>query len=226
VAAGHLIEVSDVTDAVPERVSIRASFERFPATVKGAFVLRGADRDPHQVRIDAARVREISGRSAAPIGLDPVTLDVAPNLDLFVPFEFGITELTAGWYGLECDVAIDGDPENVRPPKRFAVPWPRATVRRGSVTVNKNARIENGPRVHVEQVECGGESIRVTYTTTPPEALPVQLAADGSALTVLDSEFDMESGRGRVTAYPVMRTQSTLTIDIRGLPTPIQLDLP
>ncbi len=51
-------------------------------------MLRGADRDPHQVRIDAARVREISGRSAAPIGLEPVTLDVAPNLDLFVPFEF------------------------------------------------------------------------------------------------------------------------------------------
>jgi hypothetical protein len=218
--------VSDVTGAAPERVSIRASFERFPATVKGAFVLRGADRDPHQVRIDAARVREISGRSAAPIGLEPVTLDVAPNLDLFVPFEFSITELTAGWYGLECDVAIDGDLENVRPPKRFAVPWPRATVRRGSVAVNKNARVENGPRVHVEQVECGGESIRVTYTTTPPELLPVELAADGSALTVLDSEFDPESGRGRVTAYPVMRTQSTLTIDVRGILTPIQLDLP
>ena len=77
-----------------------------------------------------------------------------------------------------------------------------------------------------EQVECGGESIRVTYTTTPPEALPVRLVADGSELTVLDTEFDPESGRGRVTAYPVMRTQSTLTIDIRGLPTPIELDLP
>ena len=112
---------------------------------------------------------------------------MAPNLDLFVPFEFAITELTAGWYGLECDVAIDGDPENVRPAKRFAVPWPRATVRRGNVSVNKNARVENGPRVHVEQVECGGESIRVTYTTTPPgSASPVRLAADGSALTVLD----------------------------------------
>ena len=54
----------------------------------------------------------------------------------------------------------------------------------------------------------------------------MRLAADGSALTVLDSEFDPESGRGRVTAYPVMRTQSTLTIDIRRLSTPIQLDLP
>jgi len=99
-AAGHLSRATEVNDT-RERVSIRASFERFPATVKGAFVLRGADRNPHQVRIDAARVREFSGRGAVPIGLDPVTLDVAPNLDLFVPFEFGITELSAGWYGLE-----------------------------------------------------------------------------------------------------------------------------
>jgi hypothetical protein len=209
-----------------ERVSIRASFERFPATVKGAFVLRGADRNPHQVRIDAARVREVSGRGALPIGLAPVTLDVAPNLDLFVPFEFAITELSAGWYELECDVAIDGDPENVRPAKRFAVPWPRATVRRGSVSVNKTARVENGPRVHVDQLECGGESIRVSFTTTPPEAVPVRLAADGASLTILESEFDDESGRGRVTAYPVMRTQSRLRFDVRGLRTPIELDLP
>ncbi len=211
---------------VGERVSIRASFERFPATVKGAFVLRGADRDPHQVRIDAARVREVSGRGALPIGLDPVTLDVAPNLDLFVPFEFAITELSAGWYGLECDVAIDGDPENVRPSKRFAVPWPRATVRRGNVSVNKTARVENGPKVHVEQIECGGESIRVSYTTSPPEAVPVRLAADGTSLTILETEFDAESGRGRVTAYPVMRTHSRLSIDVRGLPAPSSWSCP
>ena len=112
-----------------ERVSIRAHFERFPATVKGAFVLRGADRDPHQVRIVGARVREVAGGKGIPIGLEPATLDVAPNLDLFVPFEFPITELGAGWYGLECDVAVDGSPSSVQPGKRFAIPWPRATVR-------------------------------------------------------------------------------------------------
>ena len=97
---------------------------------------------------------------AFPIGLEPVILDVAPNLDLFVPFEFAITELAAGWYDLECDVAIDGDRENVRPPKRFAVPWPRATVRRGNLKVDKTARVEGGPNVHVEQVECGGDTVR------------------------------------------------------------------
>ena len=209
-----------------ERVSIRAHFERFPATVKGAFVLRGADRDPHQVRIDAARVREVSGRGGLPIGLDPVTLDVAPNLDLFVPFEFGTTELSAGWYGLECDVAIDGDAEHVRPPKRFAVPWPRATVRRGNVSVNRSARVEKGPKVHVEHVECGGDSIRVAYSTDPAEALTLRLSADGAALPVLETEFDEATGRGRVKAYPIMRTQSRLTIEVRGLAEPIDLSLP
>jgi hypothetical protein len=209
-----------------ERVSIRASFERFPATVKGAFVLRGADRDPHQVRIDAARVREVSGRGGLPIGLDPVTLDVAPNLDLFVPFEFAITELTAGWYGLECDVAIDGDAEHVRPPKRFAVPWPRATVRRGNVRVDRSARVANGQKVHVEHVECGGDSIRVAYSTDPAEALTFRLSADGSALPILETEFDPTTGHGKVTAYPVMRTHERLTIDVRGLADPIELALP
>ena len=139
--------------------------------MKGAFVLRGADREPAPGADRRGARARVSGAGRVPIGLDPVTLDVAPNLDLFVPFEFAITELAAGWYGLECDVAIDGDPENVRPPKRFAVPWPRATVRRGNLSVNKTARVENGPKVHVEQVECGGESIRVSYTTTPPEAV-------------------------------------------------------
>jgi hypothetical protein len=217
--------VSDGAERV-ERVSIRASFERFPATVKGAFVLRGADRDPHQVRIDAARVREMSGHGGVPIGLDPVTLDVAPNLDLFVPFEFATTELTAGWYGLECDVAIDGDAEKVRPPKHFSVPWPRATVRRGNMAVDKTARVENGPKVHVEHVECGGDSIRVAYSTDPAQALTMRMSADGTALPILESEFDETTGRGKVTAYPVMRTQSRLTIDVRGLADPIELTLP
>ena len=158
--------------------------------------------------------------------MEPVTLDVAPNLDLFVPFEFAITELSAGWYDLECDVAIDGDRENVRPPKRFAVPWPRATVRRGNLKVDKTARIEGGPKVHVGQVDCGGDSVRVSYTVSPAEEVTIRLAADDAPLLILESEFDQETGSGRVTAYPVMRTQSRLTIDVLGVATPIELHLP
>jgi len=209
-----------------ERVSIRAHFERFPATVKGAFVLRGADRNPHQVRIEAARVREVGGRANQPIDLDAVTLDVAPNLDLFVPFEFPITELSAGWYGLECDVAIDGVAESVRPPKRFAVPWPRASVRRGNVNVNKAAQVDGGPKVKVEQLECGGDAIRVSYTAAPPAPAVLHFLADDTVVPLLDTEFDEESGRGRVTAYPLLRSQSRLAIQVRGAPSAIEVRLP
>ena len=209
-----------------ERVSIQAHFERFPATVKGAFVLRAADRDPHQVRIDAARVREMSGGGSQPIDLTEITLDVAPNLDLFVPFEFAITELAAGWYGLECDVAIDGTAENVRPPKRFAVAWPRASVRRGVLKVGKTAKVRGGPKVRVEQIECGGDSIRVSYVASPSEPAVVRLAADDTALPILEDEFDEENGHGRVTAYPLLRSQSRVAIEVRGASAPIEITLP
>jgi hypothetical protein len=212
--------------AMDERVSIRAHFERFPATVKGAFVLRGADRDPHQVRIDSARVREVSGRGGQPIDLDAVTLDVAPNLDLFVPFEFAITELKEGWYGLECDVAIDGTPMNVRPPKRFAVPWPRGSVRRGNVSVNKSVQVGGGPKVRVEQVECGGDSIRVSYSVVPAEPVVIRLSGDGAPVPILETELYGEDGRGRVTAYPLLRTQSHLEIDVKGASTTLDVRLP
>jgi len=209
-----------------ERVSIRAHFERFPATIKGAFVLRGADRDPHQVRIHAARVREFSGGAGQPIDLDAVTLDVAPNLDLFVPFEFAITELKAGWYGLECDVAIDGTQASVRPPKRFAVPWPRGSVRRGNLSVNRSVQVDGGPKVLVEQVECGGDSIRVSYSVTPVEPVVIRLSSDGTPVPILETELRLEDGRGRVTAYPLLRSLSHLEIDVKGAPAPLDVRLP
>jgi hypothetical protein len=212
--------------AMDERVSIRAHFERFPATVKGAFVLRGADRDPHQVRIDAARVREISGRGGLPIDLDAITLDVAPHLDLFVPFEFAITELQAGWYGLECEVVIDGTPANVRPPKRFAMPWPRGSIRRGNVRVNRSVQVDGGPKVRVEQVECGGDSIRVSYSVAPVEEVVIRLSGDGAPVPILETELQEEDGRGRLTAYPLLRTQSRLEIDVKGASATLDVRLP
>jgi hypothetical protein len=201
---------------VDDRVSIRARFERFPATVKGAFVMRGADGNPHQVRLDEARVREVAGRGGGSIGIDPVTLDVAPNLDLFVPFEFGLTDLEAGWYGLECRVAIDGDPTTVRPGRRFAVPWPRATVRRGAIAVGKTAQVGAGPKVKLERIDLGGDSIKLQYVS--PSPVDVKLSADGSHVAVLDTEFDEGGARGKVVAYPLLKSQSVLTIEVRGAP--------
>jgi hypothetical protein len=202
-----------VTDAVP-LVAIRAHFEKFPATVKGAFVLRSADRDPHQVVIKVARVAELSGAVSQEIDLQPVTIDVAPKLDFFVPFEFPVTELGAGWYCLETDVDVDAVPQTIRPERRFAMAWPRATVRRGSVPVGKKVTLEGGPTVVVDHLECAGDSSRVHFVADPPEPVEVRLLADGERVTVLDVQMDEDTGAGKATAYPLLKTQSALTVEV------------
>jgi len=191
-------------------VSVRAHFERFPATVKGAFVIRGEDPDPHQVVIREARVTLVGRAGARPLALAPATLDVAPRRDLFVPFELSVTDLEPGWYQLECDLDVDGRPRTFPCERRFVVAWPRASVRRGSVRVDRDAALGRGASVRVEQIECGGDSIKVHLAVSPPEPVTVRLWADGSRFEVLDSEFDPNTGRGKVTAYPLLRTHRTL----------------
>jgi hypothetical protein len=195
-------------------VAIRAHFEKFPATVKGAFVLRSADRDPHQVVIRAARVTELSGAGSQPIELQETTLDVAPKLDFFVPFEFPVTELGAGWYCLETDVDVDGVATVVRPERRFAMAWPRATVRRGTVPVGEKVEIDGGSTVLVDRLECTGDSVTVRVAVDPPDPVEWKLRADGERLAVLDAQLDGETGKGRTTAYPLLKTHRALTIEL------------
>ncbi len=206
-----------------DRISIRAHYERFPATVKGAFVLRAADGDPHQVRIESARLVELAGAGSRSIDLQPATLDVAPNLDLFVPFEFPVTELGAGWYGLACDVLVDGVPTEVPTGDPFAVAWPRASVRRGTIAVGKAVGGKSA-KVRIEQVECGGDSIRVVYAA--PTRISLRLRADGIAVAQIAEAYDEAAGRGRVTAYPVLKAHERLEIDVLGSAGPLEVRLP
>ncbi len=205
------------------RVSIRAHFERFPATLKGAFVLRGDDADPHQVRIEAARVAELAGRLGQPMGVEPVTLDVAPHLDLFVPFEVPLLDLAPGWYRLELDVTIDGDAGVVHPGDRFVVAWPRGSMRRGSASVGR--AIEAGATtVTILQVDCAPDGVRVSYEA--PARLGLSIAADDVLLPLVDEGFDEESRRGTVMTYPAAKSQVRLAITARGADRPIEIDLP
>ena len=204
-------------------ISIRAHYERFPATIKGAFVLRGEGRDPRQVRIEDARVIEVSGGGSQSIAMEPVTLEVAPHLDLFVPFEVPLTDLGAGWYSLECDVVIDGVPDVVHPGDRFPVAWPRATVRRGPVPVGKSLDV-SGDTVAIDQIDCAGDSIKIGFTAT--KAPTLKLTADGATVPVLDTQFDEATGRGKIVGYPLMRTQRALSIDASGAKRPLEVTLP
>jgi hypothetical protein len=208
---------------VDGRVSIRAHFERFPATLKGAFVLRGDDADPHQVRIEAARVAELAGRAGQPMGVEPVTLDVAPHLDLFVPFEVPLLDLAPGWYRLELDVTIDGDAGVMHPGDRFVVAWPRGSMRRGSTAIGR--AIEAGATtVTILQVDCAPDGVRVSYEASAQ--LGLSIAADDVMLPLVDEGFDEESRRGTVMTYPAAKTQLRLAITARGADRPIEIDLP
>ena len=89
-------------------VSVRARFERFPATVKGAFILRGEDADPHQVVFREANVVGLGLGVTKPMPMTSATLDVAPHRDVFVPFEMPVSELEPGWYTMTCDLEVDG----------------------------------------------------------------------------------------------------------------------
>src|SRR4051794_12454942 len=112
-------------------IAVRAKFERFPAAVKGALLLRGADGMPHQVRLESARAAELSGGSPQPVGVGAVVLEVSPTQETFVPFEVSTMDMAAGWYRLECDLVVDGGVDGIRPGGRVPLPWARAGRRGG-----------------------------------------------------------------------------------------------
>jgi hypothetical protein len=199
-------------------VAIRAKFERFPAAVKGALLVRGADGMPHQVRLEAAHAAELSGGTPQPVGVASAVLEVSPTQETFVPFEVSTMDMASGWYRLECDIVVDGDPEVVRPGDRFAIPWPRAAVRRGRVTIGDKVS-----SVALETLECLGDTVRLAFAA---DAEPtIALSVDGRRHTVLDVAFDEETGRGLLTGYPALRSQRTLTIQIKG-EAPVEVALP
>jgi hypothetical protein len=184
--------------------------------------MRGADGNPHQVRLDDARAVELAGRGPVSMGMPTATLEVAPNRDLFVPFEFPVAELAPGWYAIEFAVAIDGAPETVRPGARFAVPWPRGATRRDQVPVGKSIETGTGT-VRIDELGCKSDSMELRYGGV--EAAIV-LAADGARLPVIDTTFDAETGAGAVVAYPVLKTQRVVTIGVRGAGQPVEVALP
>jgi hypothetical protein len=199
-------------------VRFKAAYERFPAGIKGAFVLRGGDGLPHQVRIVAAEVVEWTGRGSERIPIEPAIIEVAPTLDTFVPFDVSTLDLGSGWYRIRCDVVIDAVEGVVEPGPRFVVPWSRGTVRRGSVDVD--ATIGD---VAFGALECAGDSVRLAYrAATPPD---VTLKADGIAHPILEVEHDDDAGKGRIVAYPVLRTTERLSVAMKGTE-PVEVALP
>jgi len=196
-------------------VSVRSRFERFPATVKGAMVFRGEDADPHQVAIREARVVGVPGEPARDLPIERATVTVPPHQDVFVPFELGIADLPPGWYGFEIDVDLDGSPRTLRGDRRFAVPWPRGSMRTGTVRVERVLRV--GPlAVRVERVQLTVDSTSVRFVVTPPAEVEVEMAAGPGSLPALSVAVEPGTGQGLATAYPLARTERDLRVSFHG----------
>jgi hypothetical protein len=206
-----------------ESLSVRARFERLPASIKGAFILRGEDADPHQVEFRSASIVAIGSTERVQMPIAAASLDAAPHRDVFVPFEAAIGELGPGWYTLEAELEVDGVEGMFDGGRRFAVAWPRATVRRGQVKIDRDVAAGD-TTVRVEHLDLGGDTAKLHLQSDAD--VDVDLTADGERLPSLEVERDEPAGHVRVTTYPVLRSHRSLRIEIRGANEPLEVPLP
>ena len=91
-------------------VSVDVVFERFPASVRGAIVVRGLDSEPHQVRLDSASVVEAESLDTvvSPVSAEQATVDIAPHGEVLIPFDIPFVALPPGSYCVMAEVAVDG----------------------------------------------------------------------------------------------------------------------
>lgn len=218
----------------PEQVpvEVRTRFERFPATAKGAFVMRGADGNPHTVRLERAAVARVpTGPEKAVPGV-AAQVDVAPSRDLYVPFEASLADLEPGWYAVRSWVRVDGGRTYVFNSRAFSVAWPRSEVRRGSIRVGRSTKV-GGSTFRIERVELGSDAAIVTWSPAPaPSRRPratlqdtsgaeLLISVDGHPLEVVPPDLvrvspgRVGSSECRTVSYPVAHGARSLAIAVR-----------
>ncbi|HZA61064.1 MAG TPA: hypothetical protein VE754_05195 [Actinomycetota bacterium] len=196
-------------------VTVDVVFDRFPASVRGAVVVRGADANPHQTVLTSLNVVEVRapGRALAPVAVDQATVDLAPRREVFLPFELPFAELGPGWYGIVAQVLVDGldTVKSAVPGKLFSVAWPSGTVRRGTVDVGKP--IEVPGTASIDRVECKADRAVVRWQHQPAEAEPeLKVLADGKPLPTI--EGTNRDGSRTTVVYPVLKAHHRLLLRI------------
>jgi len=196
-------------------VAVDTVFDRFPASVRGAVVVRGLDRQPHQIRLVGAEVVPAHdlARGVHPVAADRATVDVAPHREVLIPFDVPFAGLEPGWYCVVAEVEIDGG-AHLRGPedggKRFVVPWPSAEVRRADLRPN----LEVGGAV-IDRVELRTDRTAVRWR--PPADAPdaqLRLRLGSRRLPVVEATDDPRGG-GRITvAHPVPKRATQLDLEV------------
>lgn len=213
-----------MNDAGSSPVSVGVVFERFPASVRGAVVVRGADPNPHQVRLAQADVVEAHApnRAVARIAVDPVTVDVAPRAEVLIPFDVPLAGLAPGWYSVVAEVLVDGQ-SRVRGPedgKRFVVPWPAHDVRRGRIEVGLRIPVPGDSDPLIEQLECHADRAVVRWRHAPgrrdeqPPLGELRISAGNRRLPVLEGSYDAASGARSTVIHPVLKRYRQLRFEV------------
>ena len=206
-------------------IGVDTVFERFPASVRGAVVVRGRDRDPHQIRLTDARVIEVPAptRPVRTLDLGDVVMDVAPRREVMIPFEIPFAGLEPGWYEVLAEVEVDGQervtgPEEPR--RRFVVAWPGGAVRRGRVEAGLQIRVPGSRGATIERVDLRADAAVVSWRHAPAddpgfrELGELRVLAGGRRLPVTGSEYDWSTGARVTTVYPVLKEHHRLVFEL------------
>jgi len=222
-------------------VDLATRFDQFPATVKGAFVMRGADGNPHAVEMTSCSLDRTPAGPSNPIPLGAVQVHVAPGRDLYVPFEAGVADLDPGWYAIRSVIRVDAGPSLSFSSRGFSVQWPRELVRRGTLRAGRKVRVGK-LEAELDTVEMRADCAVVAWSISPGkggpgEAAPVgvELFADGRELErippgarPLGPRAEARGGP-RAVFYPVPREAEALRVVFRAGPAssdPMELPLP
>ena len=210
-------------------VSVDTVFDRFPASVRGAVVVRGLDREPHQIRLVAAEVVPAHdlARGVHPVAAERATVDVAPHREVLIPFDVPFAGLEPGWYCVVAEVEVDGGAHRRGPEdggKRFVVPWPSAEVRRADLRPN----LEIGGAV-IDRIELKTDRTAVRWR--PPADAPdarLRLRLGARRLPVVEATNDPRGGGRLTVAHPVPKRATQLDLEVTAgrRKAAAQLDLP
>jgi hypothetical protein len=211
-------------------IAVDVVFERFPASIRGAVVVRGGDPEPHQIRLEELAVIEAhgSGRVAHEVQTGGVTVDVVPRGEILIPFDVPFSDLQPGWYAVSAQVLVDGQQRVRGPdePSRFVVPWPAEDVRRGVVDAGLTISVPGSSGAVVDRIECKPDRALVRWHHAPspdpgmPEFADLRVFAGSRRLPALDSSYDADTGARTTVVHPVLKRHRQLTFELDRRLTP------